>query len=129
MGGLSFGQDAEGNWGYIPSGADAVTPFRGPIQKQYVSEELDGSRTNTIDVSGIEGFKNFTVNNFCIEPVKWSMYGGNIPIGNEPTGYVPSMTYDSDTGILTCSGFWRGENYGGWAQYQKINYKVILLTC
>ena len=26
MGGLSFGQDAEGNWGYIPSGADAVTP-------------------------------------------------------------------------------------------------------
>ena len=29
LGGLSFGQDAEGNWGYIPSGADAVIPFRG----------------------------------------------------------------------------------------------------
>lgn len=29
LGGLSFGQDAEGNWGYIPEGADAVIPFRG----------------------------------------------------------------------------------------------------
>lgn len=29
LGGLSFGQDAEGNWGYKPSGADAVIPFRG----------------------------------------------------------------------------------------------------
>ena len=27
MSGLSFGQDAEGNWGYIPSGADTVIPF------------------------------------------------------------------------------------------------------
>lgn len=27
MSGLSFGQDAEGNWGYKPSGADAVIPF------------------------------------------------------------------------------------------------------
>lgn len=29
LAGLSFGQDEEGNWGYIPSGADAVIPFRG----------------------------------------------------------------------------------------------------
>lgn len=28
LGGLSFGQDAEGNWGYKPSGADAVIPFK-----------------------------------------------------------------------------------------------------
>ena len=28
LGGLTFAQDAEGNWGYIPSGADAVIPFR-----------------------------------------------------------------------------------------------------
>ena len=27
LGGLSFGQDTEGNWGYKPSGADAVIPF------------------------------------------------------------------------------------------------------
>lgn len=28
LGGLSFGQDAEGNWGYKPEGADAVIPFK-----------------------------------------------------------------------------------------------------
>ena len=27
-GGLMFGQDAEGNWGYLPPGADAVVPFK-----------------------------------------------------------------------------------------------------
>ena len=26
--GLSFGKDSKGNWGYIPSGADTVTPFK-----------------------------------------------------------------------------------------------------
>ena len=28
LGGLNFAQDAEGNWGYIPSGADTVIPFK-----------------------------------------------------------------------------------------------------
>lgn len=28
LGGLNFAQDAEGNWGYIPSGADSVIPFK-----------------------------------------------------------------------------------------------------
>ena len=29
LNGLSFAQDEEGNWGYIPSGADTVIPFNG----------------------------------------------------------------------------------------------------
>ena len=28
MGGLSFGQDADGNWGYKAGGADTVVPFK-----------------------------------------------------------------------------------------------------
>mgnify|MGYP006990199270 CR=1 FL=1 len=28
LNGLTFGQDAEGNWGYKPPGADAVIPFK-----------------------------------------------------------------------------------------------------
>ena len=28
LGGLNFAQDAEGNWGYIPTGADSVIPFK-----------------------------------------------------------------------------------------------------
>lgn len=31
LGGLTFGQDEEGNWGYIPAGADAVTPFKSGV--------------------------------------------------------------------------------------------------
>lgn len=27
LGGLGFGQDSEGKWGYIPPGADTVVPF------------------------------------------------------------------------------------------------------
>ena len=29
LGGLAFSQDEEGNWGYKPSGADTVIPFKG----------------------------------------------------------------------------------------------------
>lgn len=28
LGGLTFTQDSEGNWGYLPSGADSVIPFK-----------------------------------------------------------------------------------------------------
>lgn len=38
LSGLSFGQDEEGNWGYIPSGADAVIPFSSiptPFESSY----------------------------------------------------------------------------------------------
>ena len=38
MSGLSFGQDEEGNWGYIPGGADAVIPFSSipmPFESSY----------------------------------------------------------------------------------------------
>lgn len=32
LGGLAFEQDAEGNWGYKPAGADTVTPFKSGIE-------------------------------------------------------------------------------------------------
>ncbi len=32
LGGLTFAQDEEGNWGYIPSGADSVVPFKSSIE-------------------------------------------------------------------------------------------------
>lgn len=35
LGGLSFGQDAEGNWGYKAGGADTVTPFKGAPDFDY----------------------------------------------------------------------------------------------
>lgn len=33
--GLSFGQDADGNWGYKAGGADTVTPFKGDPDFDY----------------------------------------------------------------------------------------------
>ena len=39
--GLKFAQDAEGNWGYIPSGADTVIPFKtGDIKLDIISKKL-----------------------------------------------------------------------------------------
>ena len=34
FGGLKFAQDSEGNWGYIPSGADTVVPFKSGISME-----------------------------------------------------------------------------------------------
>ena len=35
LGGLSFGQDADGNWGYKIGGADTVVPFKGELDFDY----------------------------------------------------------------------------------------------
>ena len=51
MSGLSFGQDAEGNWGYIPSGADAVIPFRNLLSSKIIV--LGQARTNTLNALSI----------------------------------------------------------------------------
>lgn len=35
LGGLSFGQDANGNWGYKVGGADTVHPFKSKITMSF----------------------------------------------------------------------------------------------
>ena len=35
LGGLAFGQDADGNWGYKTGGADTVIPFKGELDFDY----------------------------------------------------------------------------------------------
>ena len=44
LSGLSFGQDAEGNWGYKPSGADAVIPFNNPKKFFSLFEKISAKR-------------------------------------------------------------------------------------
>ena len=46
LGGLSFGQDAEGNWGYQPSGADAVIPFNG-LHLEVLLQNTDNAVSET----------------------------------------------------------------------------------
>ena len=52
LGGLQFAQDNEGNWGYIPSGADTVTPFKSNSYKiQTGSVKVTFDRDKTVGVS------------------------------------------------------------------------------
>ena len=58
LGGLTFAQDAEGNWGYIPSGADAVVPFRNIIVRastSYLTSAYEGHVKVQIRVSVYDG--------------------------------------------------------------------------
>ena len=58
LGGLSFGQDAEGNWGYIPSGADAVIPFssgfKAVIHGRYTTNRWTAPNDGKISIQAIE---------------------------------------------------------------------------
>ncbi len=49
LGGLSFGQDAEGNWGYKTGGADTVTPFK---SIKYGSFSVEPNGVYHIDLEG-----------------------------------------------------------------------------
>lgn len=103
LGGLKFAQDEKGNWGYIPSGADTVLPFKSGVISLGVGIEFD--------VSSYAGYKNFTSDNFIIE------YNSSISSSNGDNGFKkenvgatyhwPSVNintyknYNSATGILT----------------------------
>ena len=58
MGGLSFGQDAEGNWGYIPSGADAVIPFSS-INAEDISSKLTAYASQNHGFSSSESLAGY----------------------------------------------------------------------
>ena len=53
MGGLTFTQDADGNWGYKVTGADTVTPFKQEMKSVSVSSKeiirAGASRTYTVN--------------------------------------------------------------------------------
>lgn len=58
LGGLSFGKTTEGEWGYKPSGADAVIPFRNIIVRastSYLTSAYEGHVRVQIRVSVYDG--------------------------------------------------------------------------
>lgn len=60
LGGLNFAQDEEGNWGYIPSGADTVIPFSGNINCETIASGSGTSFTKTV-VAQHDGYAYATV--------------------------------------------------------------------
>lgn len=59
LGGLNFAQDAEGNWGYIPSGADAVIPFKNGWDFSEYAKVSSGQGQN-ITITMSQGFISCT---------------------------------------------------------------------
>lgn len=53
LGGLNFAQDAEGNWGYIPSGADSVIPFKSGYKLEKI-KILDITTTQKLSENSLQ---------------------------------------------------------------------------
>lgn len=70
LGGLKFGTDAEGNYGYIKDGADTVTPFRGKIVIPYLyiwSENLNSPQTHQAVLRiKVTEYKKFSFDHFSV---------------------------------------------------------------
>lgn len=62
MGGLSFAQDAEGNWGYKAPGADTVFPFSGIATLLWKNPNLSAPmNAQTISGFGGENYKQLLI--------------------------------------------------------------------
>ena len=103
LGGLSFGQDADGNWGYKAGGADTVVPFK---TEPFVYD-FSGGTFNLSDSSKpyyVKDYKKLTKQNFH-GSCSWSCYEyfHHTETGDHEhrnSGGI-SFTYSSDTGVLT----------------------------
>lgn len=111
LGGLKFGIDASGNYGYYKAGADSVTPFRG--QPLIFTVSPADIKSELPDI-----YTNLTANDFLV-----CATGADISLGISktmaPANYYDSIkcskAYDPVTGKLTFSGFSRESNIpNGW---------------
>jgi len=109
MGGLSFGKDGDGNYGYY--GADgSLIPFKsGPelvARINALSTNTTSGESFEVDCSGINGYKSLTVTSFLFVPITTRVYydasnfGGTYTSTKEDLN-PENLAYDGITGILT----------------------------
>ena len=120
LGGLSFGQDADGNWGYKIGGADTVTPFKSGITLvgSYPYTTKKGYPNNathvfTVNATKISGYKKMTEKNFIVETLR--AFSGNSGPYNPQVQWTEvsvSKSYDSNNGILTVTATFREPRNG-----------------
>ena len=120
LGGLSFGQDADGNWGYKIGGADTVTPFKSGITLvgSYPYTTKKGYPNNathvfTVNATKIAGYKKMTEKNFIVETLR--AFSGNSGPYNPQVQWTEvsvSKSYDSNNGILTVTATFREPRNG-----------------
>lgn len=70
----------------------------------------------TVNVSGIEGYKNFTTNNFGVEPCGYNEESIGATNGANTTNQTAYIDYyDASTGIVTIAVLWGWINTSSWA--------------
>lgn len=103
LGGLSFDQDEDGNWGYRVGGADSVIPFkRIPINCGTYDATMNYSGYNlNIDIkSYCTDYKKLIKDNFFLIVNTFNFYSTTA----SSVGGTITYNYDADTGIFTVYG-------------------------
>lgn len=120
LGGIAFGVDADGNYGYIKAGADTVTPFKsgGALHLIGIYNPLNPV---TFDLKKFSNWENLTNNDFLIGWGTTQM----VPVNGNTVGqyFELSLNYNRTTGILTIN---RTENKT--VVWSNSFYPVYLLT-
>ena len=106
LGGIRFGVDKDGNYGYKKVGADTVTPFKSGDSNVYF---LGKGTTFNIKTLFPEIYQQLTIDNFICQLVdSYNSYQE----WYSPSSYArwgkkiePSWSYDTITGVLNCSYF------------------------
>lgn len=129
MGGLSFRQDAEGNWGYKPSGADAVIPFSSQVIGQAIWGDINAANKGYTQVD--IGFRpkkliGYTVDasnpsTLAIEVIYFNIWGNDDIVHrravsryyDEVMGNDPNRLVITDTGftMYNSGGLWVGKTF------------------
>lgn len=122
LGGISFGVDSEGNYGYYKydetAGADTLVPFKSGKQVVYL-----GAGTS-FNVSSYEGYQNFTTDNFIVGANSGhSSQGasGKYTCNPKIEGFTISKSYNASSGVLSITGNYQTAgtvytNSGSWCQ-------------
>lgn len=102
LGGLTFEQDAEGNWGYKPAGADTVIPFKNGVAKLATISGLthtDWGNNVTYTIQGYQAASQFDVK---VTKIGMHLHGETVTSKQYNTTIVPKIAkYDNTTGLLT----------------------------
>lgn len=102
LGGMTFGVDAAGRYGYIKAGADTVTPFKKNDWETLISENIINiNGSNKISVLGTGTGGANPGPNYNSAYTNWSTYGGYQNL----SGWIPGAKFIGATVNMTAFGY------------------------
>lgn len=120
--GLKFAQDSEGNWGYIPSGADTVIPFSSGLKVsdiwQYTETSSNYNTTHNINTDDMSKYSSIILSSSW----NWSEYSNTsevkvIPMSEFKNGQTYRVDNYYNGSIMT----------DGYAEITFVSYTTITL--